>query len=371
MFIDQLTSLNGEFLLPWSSITSRIFTQHNVTSITPIWFKTLQNIVLFNPSSGSLQLKSQFIFRSNNFKGMLLQLPPMNTRSKSFVVTWNYNSNTLMIGRIIDRNNNNLHIEHWVPNQTLSLIHQPVIQRCSGCLCNTESLSCSTWSPLNDTIFIVTSKKNQKVSEGLYRLPSPLFEYQQQIIHHMNFSRQIMPYYFKQQKFWHFEDNLIKRYIEKGSLQNQLLHYQNIFESSTNLEFYTDGSLIDPAMNTMSMGFALIQSSSAAPYIEFAARIERWPSSYRAELAAILVALIISPMNSTITIFTDSKSSIDHFFYLQQQQLPLSPRNLFKEDSNNYLWTIIMDIIEINSIIVKFFKIQSHSGNHYNDLIRS
>ncbi|RIA98310.1 hypothetical protein C1645_812862 [Glomus cerebriforme] len=229
MFIDQLTSLNGEFLLPWSSITSRIFTQHNVTSITPIWFKTLQNIVLFNPSSGSLQLKSQFIFRSNNFK----------------------------------------------------------------------------------------------VSEGLYRLPSPLFEYQQQIIHHMNFSRQIMPYYFKQQKFWHFEDNLIKRYIEKGSLQNQLLHYQNIFESSTNLEFYTDGSLIDPAMNTMSMGFALIQSSSAAPYIEFAARIERWPSSYRAELAAILVALIISPMNSTITIFTDSKSSIDHFFYLQQQQLPL------------------------------------------------
>ncbi|RIA86230.1 hypothetical protein C1645_829613 [Glomus cerebriforme] len=326
MFIDQLTSLNGEFLLPWSSITSRIFTQHNATSITPIWFKTLQNIVLLNPSSGSLQLKSQFIFRSNNFKGTLLQLPPMNTRSKSFVVTWNYNSNTPMIGRIIDRNNSNLHIEHWVPNQTLSLIHQPVIQRCSGCLCNTESLSCSTWSPLNDTIFIVTT-----TNYSSYEL--------------------FAPYYFKQQQFRRFEDNLIKKYIEKGSLQHQLLHYQNLFESSTNLEFYTDGSLIDPAMNTMSMGFALIQSSSVGPYMEFAARIERWPSSYRAELAAILVALIISPMNSTITIFTDSKSSIDHFFYLQQQQLPLSPRNLFKEDSNNYLWTIIMDIIEINSII--------------------
>ncbi|RIA91642.1 hypothetical protein C1645_821726 [Glomus cerebriforme] len=82
-----------------------------------------------------------------------------------------------------------------------------------------------------------------------------------------------------------------------------------------------------------------------------------------------LVALIISPINSTVTIFTDSKSSIDHFSYLQRQQLPLSPRNTFKEASNNILWNIIMDIVEFNSLKVNFVKIQAHSGIQYNETV--
>ncbi|RIA81561.1 hypothetical protein C1645_836799 [Glomus cerebriforme] len=120
-------------------------------------------------------------------------------------------------------------------------------------------------------------------------------------------------------------------------------HYQNLFMTSKHLDFYTDSSLINPTKNTTSMGFAVIQSSSAAPYIEFAAHIKRWLSSYRAELAAILVALIISLMNSTIIIFTDN--------------------------SNNFLWNIIMDIIDTNLLNINFVKIQAHSGNQYNNLI--
>ena len=50
----------------------------------------------------------------------------------------------------------------------------------------------------------------------------------------------------------------------------------------------------------------------------FAAQIKTWPSSYKAELIAILSAINTTPKNCNIQIFTDSQSVISKFNKTQQ-----------------------------------------------------
>ncbi|CAJ0856523.1 17328_t:CDS:2, partial [Entrophospora sp. SA101] len=144
--------------------------------------------------------------------------------------------------------------------------------------------------------------------------------------------------------------NLLIRFIEDGPLLTQLLSFQQTLQHSNNLEFYTDGSLVGLGTIQMSMSFIILQTALNAPQISFSATVEKWPSSTCAEVAAIIIALLISPKNSQITIFTDSKASIKHFNTLQNSKYPLMPRNIFKEASNSLLWTILNDIVNINNI---------------------
>ena len=96
------------------------------------------------------------------------------------------------------------------------------------------------------------------------------------------------------------------------------------------------------------MAFALIQTNVNSPRINFCATIDNWCSSTRAELAAILVALPISPSNASINFFTDSKSVIDHYHSLHSPSHNFSTRNFFKEATNNLIWSMIVEIIQHN-----------------------
>ena len=107
------------------------------------------------------------------------------------------------------------------------------------------------------------------------------------------------------------------------------------------------------------MAFALLQTHLNAPNIRFSATIEKWCSSTHAELAAVFVALIISPYNSNINIYTDCKSLIDHYHYLLSPLHNNSIRNFFKEPTNNLLWNMIMDVISNRSINVTFHKVKA------------
>ncbi|RIA86480.1 hypothetical protein C1645_829202 [Glomus cerebriforme] len=89
------------------------------------------------------------------------------------------------------------------------------------------------------------------------------------------------------------------------------------------------------------MSLALIQIHINVPYFEFSARIEHWPSSCHVEIAVIFIALIISPKNSNVTIFTD-------------------------KNSNNLLWNLVINVVMFSSLNVNFIKVQAHSNNHFN-----
>ncbi|GET61145.1 ribonuclease H-like domain-containing protein [Rhizophagus irregularis DAOM 181602=DAOM 197198] len=82
--------------------------------------------------------------------------------------------------------------------------------------------------------------------------------------------------------------------------------------------FYTDGSLINPGTPDVSMGWSWVQVLDDAGFFQSVAAyahgtIHNWPSSTRAEIAAIHAALTVTPPSSTVTIHTDSQSAIDDF----------------------------------------------------------
>ncbi|GBC13481.2 ribonuclease H-like domain-containing protein [Rhizophagus irregularis DAOM 181602=DAOM 197198] len=80
--------------------------------------------------------------------------------------------------------------------------------------------------------------------------------------------------------------------------------------------FYTDGSLINLGTCDVSMGWGWVQIVKDSGFLNSIATYKRgiirdWPSSSRAEAAAIYAALSASPANSVVHIYTDSQSSIE------------------------------------------------------------
>ncbi|PKK58843.1 hypothetical protein RhiirC2_795680 [Rhizophagus irregularis] len=82
--------------------------------------------------------------------------------------------------------------------------------------------------------------------------------------------------------------------------------------------FYTDGSLINLGTPEISMGWSWVQVLDGASFFQSIAAyahgvINTWPSSTRAEIAAIHAALTVTPPFLMVTIHTDSQSTIDGF----------------------------------------------------------
>ncbi|PKB99944.1 hypothetical protein RhiirA5_428927 [Rhizophagus irregularis] len=112
--------------------------------------------------------------------------------------------------------------------------------------------------------------------------------------------------------------------------------------------FYTDGSLIN-------LGTSGI--------------ICDWPSSSRAEAAAIYAALSASPANSVVHIYTDSQSSIEglkHCFLSDY-----SDSRLYYKTTNFELWAIIQQLIVDKQLSVLPFKVKAHSNFYWNDFADS
>ncbi|PKC71641.1 hypothetical protein RhiirA1_453286 [Rhizophagus irregularis] len=116
--------------------------------------------------------------------------------------------------------------------------------------------------------------------------------------------------------------NFIARFIDRCDVHDNLYALQQTLSSSSVFDFHTDGSVTDMV-------------KFISPYIQFNSLIDRWCSSNHAELAAVLAALLVSPLSSIITIYTDSKSIIDHYNNLSYFSFPLTPHNIFKGLNNN------------------------------------
>src|SRR6185437_4814517 len=108
-------------------------------------------------------------------------------------------------------------------------------------------------------------------------------------------------------------DNLILRFLDRTEARNQLFGIQQSLLFSQNLEFYTDGSLVDLGSESAIMGLAFIQTHLNSPQHQFMATIESFPSACRAELTAIIASLLVSPPNLFVTVFTDNLSTIRHY----------------------------------------------------------
>ena len=76
--------------------------------------------------------------------------------------------------------------------------------------------------------------------------------------------------------------------------------------------------------NQCSMGIGWVQVDNELTIHTFAAQINYWPTSYKAELVAILSAISTAPRNCKINIYTNSQSVINKYQKLIQKPINLS-----------------------------------------------
>jgi hypothetical protein len=95
-------------------------------------------------------------------------------------------------------------------------------------------------------------------------------------------------------------DNIILDLLEPSNSRNNLLIIQITLSSFNNntqciFEFYTDGSLINLGTEqcSTSCSFAHLNTEFDVPQVEFATKIDNWPSAYRGELLAVILALCV------------------------------------------------------------------------------
>ncbi|GBB96241.1 hypothetical protein RclHR1_27090002 [Rhizophagus clarus] len=121
--------------------------------------------------------------------------------------------------------------------------------------------------------------------------------------------------------------------------------------SRSHYRYYTDGSLVNLGTPEVSMGWSWVQLIPDAGYHNSIATyahgtIQNWPSSTRAEAAAIYAALSVSPDDSDVTIYTDLKPLL-------------------------MLWASIESSIRSKRLTVFRVKVKGHDGNYWNEFADS
>ncbi|GBB91693.1 hypothetical protein RclHR1_19050004 [Rhizophagus clarus] len=119
----------------------------------------------------------------------------------------------------------------------------------------------------------------------------------------------------------------------------------------------------------ISCAFAHLDRSFGIPQVEFYTTIDKWPSAYRGELLAVILALMVVPYRSKVRINIDSLNVITMFEGFKCNNFSLTSRDYFKLN-NSYLWSILIRIIRQQNLHVEMFKVAAHTdcdGNNYVD----
>jgi ribonuclease HI len=166
---------------------------------------------------------------------------------------------------------------------------------------------------------------------------------------------------------WISDDNL------RQSLKDTVRLLSQSNENSEMIEVYTDGSLkrtfINNTMGTDESDSITVDMGAACffPSIDrsISTSLNFWPSSTRAELVAILIALLAVPTHSRVKILTDSKAAIESINNFTTPRL--SSRKISKT-INNLLLFKIRCLISGKHLDMVMEKVKGHSGLEGNDI---
>jgi len=151
-------------------------------------------------------------------------------------------------------------------------------------------------------------------------------------------------------------------------LQKELIGIAMKLKGENEVDIYTDGSMSieiegDSSKKRIGIGWIVVNNSSRNSNISFKSRIVNWPSSTRAELGAIWIALLVAPYKANMRIYSDSKAAIDRIWSLKEST---SIRDYFKT-KNCSLISQIIDCCKTKEINLELIKVKGHSMNKWND----
>jgi len=146
--------------------------------------------------------------------------------------------------------------------------------------------------------------------------------------------------------------------------------FKTNFISASSLQFYTDGSLICLGSSNCHLGIAWLQTDPNWPTLSFnATLLSPSPSSTLAEIVAVLAAVYVSPIDSSIEICTDSQAVISSFqklTFIFRDSLSINPA--FKIPYF-HIWSMLFSIIATNNISIMFTKVQAHTNDNLNNAV--
>ncbi|GES84981.1 ribonuclease H-like domain-containing protein [Rhizophagus clarus] len=419
IFLDQIISNDSSFLLTFPEMKQ--MAQKNWKGAPPNWLKKMENTEIWTTTNRRL-INPPKELPIQNF---LIQTPNIlpnqeNQLRNQWYIFWDPKSNTSIYGKGITQINHKntpsmTQLQHYVQSYleddalfastTSSIQHDAFTPRkkttllkpCKGCALHTYNVD----RPLICTIYTVTTSLykfklyNQNIMKRKFPNVKKLWKFPTK--HHITLHNMAYNSFLKlnRSSFSHFNFNsnfIINDLVhnQEFSLQelamncnldkNHFYFLYNIFKGNQysldtlylliikflfrdRLIFYTDGSLSMDGTNKSIMGAAWVEVSSSG-IDTFQCSTAHLPSSTKAEVLAILTAIIASPTHCHVTIHTDSKNAIDSFNKTGRNNL--SQRRIMK--LNNFsLWILIHRLIKTKSLRVDMFKVKAHSGQLHND----
>jgi ribonuclease HI len=162
------------------------------------------------------------------------------------------------------------------------------------------------------------------------------------------------------------QDNIKNEEHKEGLIREYRLNHQK--SQVLEFQFYTDGSLGNTPDQEKKMGAAWLQTKGPNPGNFYLASITDWPSSCKAELVAIILAIVTVPQSSKVEIVTDSASCIDTYNRLSKPNPRHTTRRWIKK-KNWSLWMRLLEIKRRKKIHISFKKVKAHSGEPENEKV--
>jgi ribonuclease HI len=152
--------------------------------------------------------------------------------------------------------------------------------------------------------------------------------------------------------------------FETCQLVNNLQTIANSNYNLSSISFYTDGSVIDLGTSQCSMGIGWVQVDNSTTINSFQAQVKLWPCSFKAEILAILSAIITAPRHCSVHIFTDSQSVISKYHNICQSTSTLSHTHT----PYFSIWQTLINFIKSYEIQLTFHKVTAHQDDPFNNL---
>ncbi|GET65323.1 ribonuclease H-like domain-containing protein [Rhizophagus irregularis DAOM 181602=DAOM 197198] len=385
-YLSQLLTPQGTHLLSWSVIYANSVQKRGNARLS-MWYKNLSTNITIPDKPGLL--KDRFLTEQQPVSLIAKELAPCIPPSgykKNWIVTLNDNGLPLFNKQIqIQPKHSTCTIVHWTSDCLSRPSDLITLRPCPGCNLNinkssyskksvaTGFVSCSYSASLRQS-WILPMKKSSILNHTSSLTATVSWA---EIMDFVTASCNPLGCSMLAADIPHTSFDIIDEALPTPHLLTAgdvAVSSSVMLSRDSQYTFYTDGSLINLGTCDVSMGWGWVQIVKDSGFLNSIATykqgiIRNWPSSSRAEAAAIYAALSASPANSVVHIYTDSQSSIEglkHCFLSDY-----SNSRLYYKTTNFELWAIIQQLIVDKQLSVLPFKVKAHSNFYWNDFADS
>src|SRR6266542_423921 len=379
MFVDQLFSSDGLFLITWQD--RRLF-HPSLTNHVPKWFKLLESLVLSSPNTSRRLLPRWIVPSRPPVFPATIFFQNLRIPYGSWSFHWSAPRQSLIIGKVLKCLNDDVLIEHWAYSPQvldISPSNQPArFSLCTGCSFNDPLITHPSYFPKRqrspcalsckrDTILKVPSYQKQQ-SFVIFR--TSLFQLKDLARYHYHSNlllpqEEDLPDPFVPQEV---SSHLTQRIFANQPCLPQLIQFIKLFRPRSSFTFYTDGSVMNLGSSDIKAGCAWCEINTVVPSTFQTAVAVDWISSLKTELMAVITAIATLPPDCTVSIYTDSKSLIDKFLLIQNSSFSFfeyARPNL--KDTYTTLWFVLFSYIQQFNISISFHKVKAHNNNYWNE----